>query len=323
MPYRSCLLSFLSLLILAGCAAKRANVYVDSPYRDLATLQKGQILHLATGRILTEPEILDYLSRFSVIYIGETHDNVDDHDVELSIFKGLQEKLPGKLALGLEMLPRQSQEAVDSYIQGQLDEEEFKKLWESTWGLSFEYYKGILNFARDHRIPVLALNTDDDIRKAVREKPPQGLSPETADRLPEMDMDDPYYQAQCRSFFEGHSMGPRALEVFCRIQTLWDETMAETAADFLTSPEGKGMHLVILAGGNHVRYAFGIPRRLFRRTPLPYVVVIPLTVEIPENKKDRFMDVELPRHPLSPADFYWAVGYRDLEDLKKERPSEN
>ncbi|MDF1554000.1 MAG: PDZ domain-containing protein, partial [Deferrisomatales bacterium] len=72
--------------------------------------------------------------------------------------------------------------------------------------------------------------------------------------------------------------------------------------------------LVIFAGGNHVRYGYGIPRRLFRRVPAPYVVVDPLTVDFPEEKKDKLMDVELPTLPMRAADIYWAVGYEDLDD---------
>lgn len=323
MRCRSCIFGFFLLLVLSGCAAQGANVFEASPYRDPATLQKGQILHLATGRILTEPELIDFLSHFPVVYIGETHDNVDAHDVQFSILKGLYGKLPGKMALGLEMLPRGSQSMVNAYVQGRLNEKEFARLWVKNWGHTFPYYREILAYARENRIPLLALNTDDDVKNAVRKHALHELDPDTADRLPDMDLDDPYYEARTRSIFEGHHMGPKNSDKFLRVQTLWDETMAETAAEFLTSPEGKGMHLIVLAGGHHVTYGFGIPRRLFRRVSLPYAVVSTLMVEIPENKKDRLMDVTLPDLPLSPADFYWAVGYRDLEDLKKERPSEN
>ena len=93
--------------------------------------------------------------------------------------------------------------------------------------------------------------------------------------------------------------------------------MAQTAAEYLESPEGQGKQLVVLAGGHHVRYGYGIPRRLFRRVPLPFVIVLPVAVEIPENKQDRMMDVEAPALPMPPGDFLWAVGYTDLEDMKK------
>jgi hypothetical protein len=54
----------LALLLLTGCAATRPGLGVESPYVDPRTLQVGQVLHLATGRLLAESEALDYLCRF-------------------------------------------------------------------------------------------------------------------------------------------------------------------------------------------------------------------------------------------------------------------
>ena len=90
MRYSTSFLLSLSLLaLLAGCAAHGTHLNVESPYRDPATLQKGQILHLATGRIVSEPQLLEYLCGYRVIYIGETHDSLDDHAVQSTVFKGL------------------------------------------------------------------------------------------------------------------------------------------------------------------------------------------------------------------------------------------
>jgi predicted metalloprotease with PDZ domain len=47
--------------------------------------------------------------------------------------------------------------------------------------------------------------------------------------------------------------------------------------------------------------------------PLPYVIVLPEEISIPEEKKDELMDVELPAIPLLPADFVWMVRYEGLE----------
>jgi uncharacterized iron-regulated protein len=309
--------SVLIIFCLAGCMARAPAGDVASPYRDPMSLKKGDILHLGTGRLLAGAELLDYVSSFPVVFVGETHDSVDDHEVELAILRGLCERDPGRVALGLEMLPRSAQAGLDAYLRGEMAPDAFVRIWVEHWGHTFGYYREILQFAREHRIPVLALNADDDLKEAVRKGLPGGLDPETARRLPEMDSTDPYHRAMNQSIFQGHSMGHGNAEAFNRIQVLWDEAMADTAAQYLASPEGRGKHLLILAGGNHVRYGFGIPRRLFRRIPLPFVIVCPFAVEIPDNKKDRLMNVELPDLPLKPADFLWAVGYRDLKDLGK------
>ncbi len=310
------LVTVLLLALLAGCAAPQILPNTESPYLDPYTLEKGQILHVSTGTIVSGPELLDHLGHFRVIYVGETHDSLDDHEVQLTVLEGLHEKSPGRLALGLEMLPRNAQPDLDAYMRGEKDEDSFKRVWTLHWGHTFPYYEQILGFARKHRIKVLALNADDDLKKAVREAPPDRIESDLAERLPEMDLNDPYHRAATEAVFEAHHMGPKSTEAFYRVQVLWDEAMAQTAADYLESPEGRQSRLLVLAGGNHVRYGYGIPRRLFRRVPLPFVIVLPFALEIPENKQDRLMDVEAPILPMPPADFLWAVGYRDLEDLK-------
>ncbi|MEW6488506.1 MAG: ChaN family lipoprotein [Thermodesulfobacteriota bacterium] len=300
-------------LLFAGCAAPVTTLRVDSPYRDPGTLEKGQILHAATGRLLTREELGAYLAAFPVVYVGETHDNVESHAVQLAVLQEVAARFPGRIAVGLEMLQRPSQEGVDRWLRGEMDEVSFLKLWQENWGPNtYPYYREILEFARENRIPLLALNAERELRRALARTPPEELEPELRERLPEMDLDDPYYRDFMGGIFGGHDGGTDMQEGFLRAQVLWDETMAETAAAYLLGP-GRGNRLVVFAGGNHVRHGFGIPRRLFRRVPLPYVILDTYAVEIPEDKRDRLMQVELPDLPLRTADLYWATGYEDLE----------
>jgi len=300
-------------LLLAGCATPMTELRVDSPYRDLASLEKGQILHAPTGRLLTEDELGNFLSAYPVVYVGETHDSVDSHAVELAILKDLAERFPGGIALGLEMLQRPYQADVDRWLRGEMQEKEFLKVWQKNWGPnSYPYYREILEFARDQKIPVVALNADKELRRALVTTRPEDLDPALRERLPEMVDDDPYYRQFMAGMFGGHEAGTDVQAGFLRVQMLWDETMAQTAAEYLQG-EGRGKRLVVFAGGNHVRNGFGIPRRLFRRLPLAYAIVDPYAVEIPEAKREKLMDVDLPQLPMPAADVYWATGYEDLE----------
>ena len=302
----------LALLFLAGCATKRQSLDVESPYVDPRTLRVGEILHLATGRLLAKSEALDYLCRFPVVYVGEAHDNVEAHAVQLTVLKAMEACFPGQVALGLEMLQRPFQADADAFVRGEMSERDFERVWQKSWG-DISYYRELLHFAREKRIPLLALNASAATRKAVREQPPSAMTPDAAREVPELDAQDPYHRAYVQAMIGGHAKGVSA-DAFYRVQLLWDETMAETAAEYLKSPAGRGRRLLVLAGSNHVRYGFGIPRRLFRRVPLPFVIVEPYVhgagVEVP---KDRLMEVDVPALPLRPADLYWSVRYRDLK----------
>jgi uncharacterized iron-regulated protein len=259
-------------------------------------------LHLATGRLLAEPEALDYLCRFPVVYVGEAHDNAEDHAVQLTVLKAMAACFPGQVTLGLEMLERPFQADADAFVRGETTERDFQRVWQKSWG-DISYYRELLHFAREKRIPLLALNASAATRKAVREHPPTEMPPDAARDVPEIDTQDPYYRAYVEAMFSGHRKGIGA-DAFYRVQLLWDETMAETAAAYLESPAGRGRRLLVLAGGNHVRYGFGIPRRLFRRVPLPFVIV---------ETYVHGAGVEGPALPLRPADIYWSVRYRRLE----------
>jgi predicted metalloprotease with PDZ domain len=72
--------------------------------------------------------------------------------------------------------------------------------------------------------------------------------------------------------------------------------------------------MVVLAGGGHIQYGFGIPRRVFARLPLSYTTILPITNALPEGRDDLIMDVEVPDLPLPLADFVWSLPYRDLSE---------
>ncbi len=314
MRSRSLVPLVLPLALLVGCAATPGGLRAESPYVDPRSLGLGQILHLATGRLLAEPEALDYVSRFPVVYVGEAHDSADDHAVQLTVLRAMQERFPGQVAVGLEMLQRPFQADANAFVRGEMSEKDFQRVWQKNWS-DFFYYRDILRFVREKGIRLIALNAGSAARQAVRESPASALAPDTAKDLPEMDLRDPYHRAYAEAIFGGHMRGAKDPDAFYRVQVLWDEAMAQTAAEYLKSPDGQGRRLVVFAGGNHVRYGFGIPRRLFRRVPLPFVIVVPYVnpaiVEVPKEKQ---MDVEAPVLPLPPADIYWAVNYRDLRD---------
>jgi uncharacterized iron-regulated protein len=304
----------LPLLLLVGCAAAPHSARVESPYVDPRTLRAGQILHLATGRLLTQTEALEYLCGFPIVYVGESHDNADDHAIQLTVLKAMEERFPDQIALGVEMLQRPFQADANAFVSGEMSESDFERVWRKSWG-DFSDYRDILMFVRQKKIPLIALNASAATRKAVREHAPSAMTPDAAKDLPEMDTQDPYHRAYIEAIFGSHGRGVRSSDAFYRVQLLWDETMAQTAAEYLKSSAGHGRHLIVFAGANHVRYGFGIPRRLFRRLPLPFVIVEPyVNGSLVERPKDRLMDVDAPDLPFRAADLYWAVNYRDLKD---------
>ena len=60
-------------------AEEFAVPHFGSPYLDLHQLELGQILHIPTGIKVTQDQMIEAVSGSRVIYIGETHDNLEAH----------------------------------------------------------------------------------------------------------------------------------------------------------------------------------------------------------------------------------------------------
>ena len=315
-PRTRLLAAALSLFTMTACtpAAKQFMGDPENPYPLLSPAKVGDILHLPTGTLVTSAQMMSIAGDARVVYVGETHDNPASHRLELETLKALEERHPGRTALGMEMFTRSQQPVLDRWVAGELDEKAFLKAsrWFDNWRMDFAYYRDLLIFARDRHIPVIALNAEKSLVQAVRSKMLEELSAEEKAQLPELDLSDPYQRAMTEGIFGGHSHGKMHIEGFLRAQTLWDETMAESAADYLASPEGKDRHLLVVAGGNHIRHGFGIPRRVFRRLPTSYVTMGGDEIVVSRKQKPEMMNVDLPEFPTVPYDFLVYMAYEEL-----------
>lgn len=311
-PRAFCLLFF--FLLLSGCATHPMNDQgnPESPYPPTREPAVGDIFHYPTGLFVAEEAMLADVSDARIVYVGETHDNPAAHRLQVKVLRAMATRWPGEVALGMEMFTPAQQPVLDAWVAGELSEKEFIKQsgWFKGWKMDFALYRELLELARDEKIPVRGLNADRELVRAVGRNMPGDLPAEQQEQLPEMDMNDPYQGALVEAIFGGHSAGKAMLDGFHRVQTLWDETMAANIATYLSAPDRSQMRMVVVAGGNHVRYGFGIPRRVFRRLPTSYALVGSRELSVPEERQDRLMDVNIPEFPMPP---YHYLAYTEYE----------
>ena len=303
------------LLIMTACAPQHPYLgNPEAPYPPSRDAQIGDILHLPTGVYVDAQAVYDQARRVQIVYVGETHDNPASHRWQLDILRALNEANPGKLSLGMEMFTPEQQPVLDRWVAGKLGEEAFliEVHWFDNWRMHFGLYRDLLVFCRDNKIPVLALNANKELQKKVGRIPFDQLTEEEQAQLPFMDLNDPYQRAMVEAVFSDHKMGGGMLDGFLRVQTLWDESMAQNIANSLQDA-GPDQQMVVIAGGNHVRYGYGIPRRVFRRTPLSYLLIGSKELKISEDKQDRLMNVKKPDYPMPPYHFVKFTEYEDLE----------
>jgi uncharacterized iron-regulated protein len=234
----------------------------ESPAVDLSALET---LDRVIGRVAEK----------RIVYVGEYHDRSSNHAVQLEVIKALHSRDP-KLGVGMEMFQRPFQGALDEYIAGTIDERAFLKRSEyfKRWGFDYQLYKPLLDFCREQKVPVVALNVRREITQKVSQSGLESLTAEEKKDVPaQMDLTDEEYRSRLKKVFEEHkSADDKNFEFFLQAQVLWDETMAESVAAYL------GLHpdhrMVVIAGGGHLAYGAGIPKRAHRRNGLAYAIIM-------------------------------------------------
>ncbi|WP_017319076.1 ChaN family lipoprotein [Mastigocladopsis repens] len=216
-------------------------------------------------------QILPQLKQANVVYLGETHDNPEDHRNQLEIIQQLYNRNP-KIAIAMEMFQRPYQGVVNEYLAGKLTEEELieKSEYEKRWGFSWENYAPILKFAKEKKLSVIALNTPSEITRKVAREGLKSLTPSEQKLIPplsEIHIDNQEYRQKLQAAFQQHQAARHGnsadVENFFQAQVLWDETMAEGIAKFIKA--NPNYQVIVLAGQGHIIYGYGIPSRVDRR----------------------------------------------------------
>lgn len=278
------------------------------------TIGPEEILRLPGGDPISFAQLLDDLKTRSVIFVGEIHDQIEHHQIQLKILKSLIQS-GSNAVVAMEMFERSMQPTLDRWSQGLLTEEQFLKetRWETSWGTDYNLYKGILEEIRDRHLKVLGLNIERDLVRKVAQNGIEGLSPEDKKGLPEMDLTDQSHRAYIASVYKSHEGGSaKDFQNFYQAQCLWDEAMAETLSEFLKSSEGEGRTVLVFAGNGHVVFDFGIPKRFYRRTSIPYKTVV---LKAWKEKVDEELTFAETSSPL--ANFLWITKPTPSE---KKRP---
>lgn len=220
-------------------------------------------------------KIINSIKDKQVIYVGETHTSYSHHLVQFEIIKRLF-KENKKLIIGMEMFQRPFQKFIDQYIEGRINEEAFLKKTEyfKRWSFNYNLYRDILQFARDRKIPVIALNIKKEIIDRVSKKGLDALTDAELKLIPEdIDMTNQDYRDFLKEIFMGHrNSGKRDFDNFYLSQLLWDETMAHTIVGALKNHPDYQM--VVLIGNGHLQNSWGVPSRVKRLMDVTSTVIL-------------------------------------------------
>jgi uncharacterized iron-regulated protein len=275
---------------------------VDAPSEALAK----SLLERATGpqeltiydakekRTLTFGELTDHLLLADIVCVGETHDSVPHHRVQLRIIESLF-ACDDRLGVGMEMFQRPFQKEIDRYFQGGVGEDDFLKVseYKQRWGFAWPLYRPIVEFCRRNGLPLAALNAPKELTSRISKAGYAGLTDDEKKQLGPIDFQvkahRDYWYDKLAAMHGNKSATAEQKERSYQVMTVWDDYMAASAAAF---QQERGLRrMVVLAGSGHVERGFGIADRAAKRTGGKAVTVrVEVGGDLEKIKKDPAAD---------------------------------
>ncbi|WP_292937793.1 ChaN family lipoprotein [Noviherbaspirillum sp.] len=234
-------------------------------------------LDRAPFRTVPENELLTDMAKREVVLLGEHHDDDDHHRWQLQTLAALHLLRPN-MAIGFEMFPRRVQAVLDRWVAGDLTVKQFLEQaeWNKVWNTPPELYLPLFEFARINRIPMMALNVDSSLNKAVREKGWDSVPEAQREGVGRAAPPSDAYRDFLFDVYRVHAMhaakgaknekaskSDSAFRNFVESQTTWDRAMAEALARRANAVQGSDKPLVVgIMGSGHIRFNYGVPFQL-------------------------------------------------------------
>ena len=269
-------------------------------------------LYDANGKSASLQDVFEAMSSAGVVFIGETHDDPVAHTLEAELLRGAFDRYANvtdkakarPLALSLEMFERDVQIILDEYLAGLITERQFLAS-SRPWNNYQTDYRPLVEFAREHKLPVLAANASERyVNRAARlgRSSLDELSPTAKNWLAPLPYGgpSPAYAAKFNQLMSGmtgrahpspeqpptdtpgtdaaivHRHAGHSAAYLLDAQTLRDATMAYTIAEYLRRQPGA---LVLHVNGDfHSEERMGVPEQLLRyrpQTPMIVITIVP------------------------------------------------
>lgn len=218
----------------------------------------------------TLPQVLSGVKKGSVVIVSELHGHIPHHENQRAVISELQ-SMAFKVSVGMEFFSFTQQSLLSAYLNSFLSgspmsDEDFLKA--VGWGGdNFDNWKPQILYTIWQGGWTIGLNSPRSLSSRVSRVGVEGLTSAEKKLLPpNFKLGNEKYRERFEAVMGGHGGRKIPKETFDRYfaaQSLWDDTMAWRAADYLhTNPD---QVLVILVGDFHVAYGGGLPERLKAR----------------------------------------------------------
>ncbi len=236
--------------------------------------QSYTITRSVDGAEVPMDSLVRALATADVVVFGEEHDDLAGHQAQLALLVGLFRQAPTGVTLSMEMFETNAQQALDEYLAGLIPERDFLRD-ANPWSTYAEHYRPLVEFAKQHRVPVVAANAPARYVSMVNRRGRASLDSLSAVAkawLPPLPYDTlgGRYREKFYALMGGtdNHMSPNLYHA----QNLWDATMASRIAMALQGPEGR--KVLHLCGRFHSDEYLGTVAQLRRLDPALRIVTI-------------------------------------------------
>lgn len=276
-----------------------------------------QVVDAKTRKPVSYEEWLRQLSSYDIVYLGEEHFNKYHVEAALKVLDFFLTH-GARPVLAMEMFGWDGQAALDQYlVTDHADRTRFiqESQWKLNWGGVFEDYEPLVQFSRQHRLGLRALNPPKSLVRSVVKLGLAKAKEESQWKQWGMDaetiVDDPAYRERIvHQLQECHGGGtPEDYETMYEASMVRDEAMARTLVTLLELNEAnpnKSGPIVSYTGGGHIQYQLPVPKRVARRKSGVRQVTVYLT-SFEESRTDEI------RHLMEEgiADYVWLTPVSD------------
>ena len=249
----------------------------------------GKIIHTESGKAIPFDEFINQLAEKELVFIGEVHNNPEHHLIQIQILQALtQGRRP---VVAMEFFEKSRQPLVDSYVDGISSEKAFLEgvEWSSRWRFDYHLYRPLMLFIREKRGKILAINAPGPVVKKVARSGIESLEPNEQDKIAKcIDLKISRHRDYLRKIYENHIHNDlKSFDFFYQAQCVWEDTMAESIAEYLIKNREK---MIILSGNGHIINKYGIPDRTLSRVPASMATVLLQPLTGPLNLKKEVSD---------------------------------
>jgi len=238
------------LFLLGACATTGSRIMVSE-----------------TGRFASVEAVADEIAGADLIALGELHQTPGVHQAHHALLLALYQRRPD-MVIAMEMFERDVQTVLLQYLNGLIDEDDFRAR-ARPWPHYARDYRPVIEFAKRNQVMVLAANAPRPLaRQAAKEGVASVAGNKNLARATTAPEDE--YWDSFQEMMEGHAgmFGPDGMARYYAAQCLKDDTMAESITDHLQGFEvGDRPLAVLICGRAHSDHGWGAVQRVKERMP--------------------------------------------------------